>query len=216
MQKSDSQNRRGSAFRRTDRAIEEALIRLLKTKNFEDITVQDILNETPVTRATFYSHYHDKYEIAERMKEECFAAQKDTFNRLHQNSQTKQVSVIVRDSRSRYKDLLDALLKIHAPGVNITQDIFDSFRDRYLSVSHSRFREAEASIYAGAILEYQKLLMSDPNFSPDIECFQEMITNVFFAAMYIKDEKKRARLRKEILSSSDQNDSHDTSTLLYF
>ena len=43
-------------------------MKLLKTKPFEKITVQDILDETPVTRSTFYKHYHDKYEIAEKMQ----------------------------------------------------------------------------------------------------------------------------------------------------
>ena len=55
---------------RTDKAIKQALMKLLKTKSFEKITVQDILDETPVTRSTFYKHYHDKYEIAEKMQED--------------------------------------------------------------------------------------------------------------------------------------------------
>lgn len=41
-------------YLRTDKAIRQALIVLLKTKPFEKITVQDILDETPVTRSTFY------------------------------------------------------------------------------------------------------------------------------------------------------------------
>lgn len=60
---------RSTQFRRTDRAIIDALIRLLKTDTFDNITVQNILDETPVTRATFYAHFHDKYEVAERMQE---------------------------------------------------------------------------------------------------------------------------------------------------
>ena len=62
-------------FVRTDKAITQALISLLKVKPFEKITVQDILDETPVTRSTFYKHFHDKYEIAEKMQQEFFEAQ---------------------------------------------------------------------------------------------------------------------------------------------
>ena len=54
-------------FQRTDKAIMQAMVSLLKKKSFEKITVQDILDETPVTRATFYAHYHDKYEVVEKM-----------------------------------------------------------------------------------------------------------------------------------------------------
>ena len=50
-------------FLRTDKAIKQALIHLLKTKSFEKITVQDILDETPVTRSTFYKHFHDKMKL---------------------------------------------------------------------------------------------------------------------------------------------------------
>ena len=53
-------------FQRTDKAIMQAMVSLLKKKSFEKITVQDILDETPVTRATFYAHYHDKYEVVEK------------------------------------------------------------------------------------------------------------------------------------------------------
>ena len=67
-------------FVRTDKAITQALISLLKVKPFEKITVQDILDETPVTRSTFYKHFHDKYEIAEKMQQEFFEAQ-DTLQK---------------------------------------------------------------------------------------------------------------------------------------
>ena len=56
-------------FRRTDRAIIDATIRLLRERSFEELTVQNILDETPVSRATFYAHFHDKYEVAERMQD---------------------------------------------------------------------------------------------------------------------------------------------------
>lgn len=48
---------------------------LLKKKYFEIITVQDILGETPVTRATFYAHYHDKYELVEKMLDQFLIGQ---------------------------------------------------------------------------------------------------------------------------------------------
>ena len=68
--------KRTAQFIRTDKAIMQALIALLKEKPFEKITIQDILDETPVTRTTFYAHFKDKYEIAERMQEEYLRMQK--------------------------------------------------------------------------------------------------------------------------------------------
>ena len=62
-------------FLRTDKAIKQTLISLLQNKPFEKITVQDILDETPVTSSTFYKHYHDKYEIAEHLLDDYFSLQ---------------------------------------------------------------------------------------------------------------------------------------------
>ncbi len=73
-------------FIRTDKAIKQALITLLKNKPFEKITVQDILDETPVTRSTFYKHFSDKYEIVEKLQEDFFVSQMEIRKALFENS----------------------------------------------------------------------------------------------------------------------------------
>lgn len=51
--------------RRTKKTLREALIRLLRKKEFDKISVIDICREAMITRATFYVHYSDKYELLE-------------------------------------------------------------------------------------------------------------------------------------------------------
>jgi len=48
---------------RTRQLLQDALISLLAEGNFEEITVQDISKKANVNRATFYSHYEDKYHM---------------------------------------------------------------------------------------------------------------------------------------------------------
>ena len=43
--------------------IIEALIQLLKTKNYHDITITDIANKAGVARLTFYRNFKDKDDI---------------------------------------------------------------------------------------------------------------------------------------------------------
>jgi len=62
-------------IRRTRLLLQQALEKLLETKEFENISVQDIAEEATVNRATFYDHYPDKFALLE-----CLVAQQ--FHRL--------------------------------------------------------------------------------------------------------------------------------------
>jgi AcrR family transcriptional regulator len=53
--------------RRTRLLLQEALGKLLETKDFDKISVQDIAEAATVNRATFYDHYTDKFALLECM-----------------------------------------------------------------------------------------------------------------------------------------------------
>ncbi|MEH6888648.1 TetR/AcrR family transcriptional regulator [Bacillus sp. JJ864] len=63
--------------KRTRQAIRDALISLIHEKSFDSITVQDIAEKAPVNRATFYSHYNDKYDLLDRSIEEMLTTLAD-------------------------------------------------------------------------------------------------------------------------------------------
>lgn len=54
-------------IRRTQTLLREALGKLLDTRSFEDISVQDIADLATVNRVTFYDHYDDKHALLECM-----------------------------------------------------------------------------------------------------------------------------------------------------
>lgn len=56
--------------KRTRQLIQNAFVALVDEKGFENITVQLIAERAPVNRATFYSHYHDKYDLLDTSIEE--------------------------------------------------------------------------------------------------------------------------------------------------
>ena len=48
---------------KTDKALQETLLSLLKEKDIEEITVKEICEKAMTSRITFYAHYRDKYEL---------------------------------------------------------------------------------------------------------------------------------------------------------
>lgn len=50
---------------KTNKALTEALPTLLGRQNFLQITVNDLCSEALVSRATFYAHFNDKYDLLE-------------------------------------------------------------------------------------------------------------------------------------------------------
>ena len=48
---------------KTNNALFNALLELMKDKTFEEIKVSDVCSKALVNRSTFYAHYNDKYEL---------------------------------------------------------------------------------------------------------------------------------------------------------
>jgi AcrR family transcriptional regulator len=51
--------------KRTRRLLEDALLALIKVKEFDAISVQEIIDRADVGRATFYAHYDNKEDLLE-------------------------------------------------------------------------------------------------------------------------------------------------------
>ncbi|MER8010849.1 TetR/AcrR family transcriptional regulator [Streptomyces sp. NPDC094149] len=49
--------------RRTQQALQRALLQLMAEKGYESVTIQDIIDRADVGRSTFYNHYANKDEL---------------------------------------------------------------------------------------------------------------------------------------------------------
>jgi AcrR family transcriptional regulator len=54
-------------IRRTRQLLQQALATLLRTRDFDKLSVQEITDAAGVNRATFYAHYPDKFALLECM-----------------------------------------------------------------------------------------------------------------------------------------------------
>ena len=46
---------------KTNKALFNALLDLMKEKTFEEIKISDVCSKALINRSTFYAHYNDKY-----------------------------------------------------------------------------------------------------------------------------------------------------------
>lgn len=58
--------------RKTKKLLENALAELLSEKPLKSITVREIAERADINRGTFYLHYKDVYDMAEKIQNEIF------------------------------------------------------------------------------------------------------------------------------------------------
>lgn len=177
-------------FLRTDKAIKQALITLLKIKPFEKITVQDILDETPVTRSTFYKHYHDKYEIVERMQDEYFASQMELRIAAHKYPNLFTPALVTQSKQNN--ELLEALLKVHTEKVDIRKALAQQSAEYYLSITNSPTASIEAEIFSQAVTAFQLSFPNSNDFT--FEYMHGIYINAFLALLGISEDEELHKL----------------------
>ena len=125
-------------FERTHRDIEFAFVRLAGEKPFEKITVQNILEEAMINRSTFYQHFKDKYEIAEKLQEDTMSALMEVFGEIRtvDKKEHDHIDDLMRLYFIKNRGLLRVLLRIKTEHVDIEQKWRDLFHEYYRRVQH--------------------------------------------------------------------------------
>ena len=148
-------------YRRVDKAILQAFVHLAARIPFEKMTVQDIIDEALVSRYTFYTHFHDKYEVAERVQSELYQRFVDFIengipeiesqNLTAERHHTLVDQRILEFCRQNHAEML-ALKDIHTESVDFMKKMKKYFSENYLRSQEDRPSLAlEAVIYASVI-----------------------------------------------------------------
>ena len=181
---------------RTDKAIKQALITLLKNKPFEKITVQDILDETPVTRSTFYKHFHDKYEIAEIMQQEFFDSLMTIRTEMYENPNYNTPALLKITQENR--ELMEALLKIHTEKVDLRCAIANLAKEYYFAGTTGEHPEIEAEVFSSAITAFQ-IALGDTEIL-DIQLMYDIFISIILRILGTpEDEELKSLLKRKIV-----------------
>lgn len=126
---------------RTKRSIANAFLELRKQKPLEKISVKELAELAYINKATFYTHYHDIYDLADQLENEFMDS---VIQELpHPES-------IITDPAIATRELSEALISKR----DITNILFSGSRQGYLS----------EKIYT-ALTEYIKSKYPNENYS---------------------------------------------------
>ena len=121
---------------KTKRNIENTFLKLLCSHTFEQITVKQILEEALISKGTFYAHYLDKYDLAEKIVT-------NTLQEFQNGIQERLEGVLSKRNRQSFTTSLlkalhntipqlNLLKKIHTDKIDVQRSMHDIITAEYL------------------------------------------------------------------------------------
>lgn len=100
-------------IRRTKKLLRQALTRLMQQKDFQSITVTDVVREADINRGTFYAHYRDVYDLREKIEAEMIEDFRDLIEDLHPTEASSIQPVLARavDYLEENREIVRALVR---------------------------------------------------------------------------------------------------------
>jgi AcrR family transcriptional regulator len=110
---------------KTRDALSCALRRLLETHRFSKITIYEICETACISRATFYTHFLDKYDLLRFWLTKLREGFTDIFNTYGSESTSEMISAYLRDNTKLLTNLL------REPDDELTRLLTDFFADTF-------------------------------------------------------------------------------------
>ena len=174
---------------KTKRCIEAAFMTLLEEHSFDKITVQKILTQALISKGTFYAHYLDKYDLAEKIS----AATLQEFQTgIHERI---TASLTGADNKTIMESLLhtftttipklNLLKKIHTDKIDIAHDMQQIITREYLTLQEKQgiklekpnFRAHIVTTFILGFLEWQGAHPFDNTIEEYIREFKVTVCN---------------------------------------
>lgn len=106
----DRENNIDRRVKKTRQVLKDALISLMAEKDFSNITVQDITRVADVNRATFYSHYHDKIDLIQKIAEENLSELNEILMKRSDGFRSYELLVEIFEHLSEHSEFYTIML----------------------------------------------------------------------------------------------------------
>ena len=171
-----SEKTRTSAYKKADDAIVQAFFSLLESKDFNKITVSDIIKKAGVNRSTFYRHYLDKYDILDQIKKEAiprgdvmmatFSNDRRPFDVLFNSD------YIERFVPESYKQTLLTLLRVRTDNFDMEKIVKDGFSRQYQPDDNSPDVKLQRQLYADICYRLLIYALSNDGKKKDVNVYE--------------------------------------------
>ena len=130
---------------RTRKMIIEAFFKLVETKGYEAVTIQDIADEAMINRATFYAHFKDKQHLYDAI----FTFTLSAFTAILDSQQ------LVNGNRVRVKHIEELLTQLYNFNEHFRKRLAEIIEEKYATIfSQLRITENDIDVPIDFVIEY--------------------------------------------------------------
>lgn len=164
--------------KKTQRALMDSFLELLKTKNFSQITVQDLCDRAMVRRSTFYRHYSDKYDLLNQVLA-------NFFNSLHESHLD---NLLVKEPKTYFENMVRETLYFLIENRDTIQSVFTiAYYDEITRIVYNQ-------LYKGVERQVNFDIRHGIRFNIDLEVYMEFMAGGILRIIYawLKEGQKRS------------------------
>lgn len=176
--------------------IRNSFIELLLEKDFNEITIQNILDQALINRSTFYNHYSDKYDLVEQLITELMENFALFLNeRFSDMKNDELISALYKTYEYLYdqKKTILALWKIKTTSLHLYDDCENLLKEnfiQYLAINNickdSSLSDYYSTIYASLVLTTIKWLLTSGKES-DIKKILEQVQDTIIGKIFFTE-----------------------------
>lgn len=157
-------------WQRTEAIIRRSFIDLLKTNSFTKLTVSALIQRAGISRAAFYLHYQDKYQLLEKYRQEIINKFQHT---LQANFASFTPASTADEMKQQFYDVFKLMLDTFYADFTLVRTLFKHDKDfkrqlekmidqeigQRMKLMHVHYTTKIPKRYAQAILAGQLLLL---------------------------------------------------------
>lgn len=140
---------------KTQRAIRNAFISLIKEKTLNQITVAEICRKSELGRGTFYLHYKDVYDLYEHIEDELYNELEEMFNRSYPSCEPTNLKLILENITEyveENKDIFLFLIQQDSNGKKVKSFFNKKVLENALHEGISEFNEVGTTFIVSGVI----------------------------------------------------------------